>query len=440
MPAVWDDADRRLGRVRPRRRPLDLGLPGPAATSSSPGPNRVPRVLNSPEVLRWNTDKRVSRDARRRDGPDDVPRAGRDASSPPESPFVVKPSVGAGSIGAARYDAGDERAQRHVADLHAAGKTVMVQPYLEAVDHDGELALHYLGRRRSRTRFARQRCFRAVASPGDGPLRRGADQRRGALRRRARARGAGARRASVRARGAPLRARRPAPRPGPSSRSSSPSRRSTSATPKAPRSASPTRSLPRASGAGSAPRTGRSRASRAGSAGGPARSSPCTLVSVLSRDPPGIGSARKSIAIFSPERSRAAAHSVGLRPSCAETRSPRKNSSSVWPRAGIPRALSSAATVRSGAAGDASATSSARSGGSGTAASCRSTTSNSGASRRAAAPGDPNSTPPAVSRGCRRAAPAGPTEPVLGLSSGRRSGNDEGAPGGTPSRRLVRPA
>jgi glutathione synthase/RimK-type ligase-like ATP-grasp enzyme len=63
----------------------------------------------------------------------------------PDGPFVVKPSVGVGSIAAARYDAGAERAQDHVRRLHAAGKTVMVQPFLEAVDHAGEVALHYLG-------------------------------------------------------------------------------------------------------------------------------------------------------------------------------------------------------------------------------------------------------------------------------------------------------
>ena len=64
---------------------------------------------------------------------------------PPAGQFVVKPSVGAGSIGAARYEAGDDRALGHVADLHAAGKTVLVQPYLAAVDTAGETSVIYLG-------------------------------------------------------------------------------------------------------------------------------------------------------------------------------------------------------------------------------------------------------------------------------------------------------
>jgi glutathione synthase/RimK-type ligase-like ATP-grasp enzyme len=103
----------------------------------------VPRVLNSPDVLRWNTDKRYL---------DSIPSAiSAEFLEPgasfvaPAAPFVVKPSVGAGSIETARYDAGDERAGEHVRRLHAAGRTVMVQPYLEAVDRDGETALLYLG-------------------------------------------------------------------------------------------------------------------------------------------------------------------------------------------------------------------------------------------------------------------------------------------------------
>lgn len=103
----------------------------------------VPRVLNAPEVLRWNTDKRYLAAF----GQDIVPTsflAPGDPFVPPDAPFVVKPSVGAGSIGAARYEGGDERARQHVDRLHAAGKTVLVQPYLESVDHRGEIALLFL--------------------------------------------------------------------------------------------------------------------------------------------------------------------------------------------------------------------------------------------------------------------------------------------------------
>jgi glutathione synthase/RimK-type ligase-like ATP-grasp enzyme len=143
VPAVWDDggvewAEFDLVVVRstwdyPDRRDEFL------AWAES-----VPRILNSPDVLRWNTDKAYLGSL----GVETVRTTFLAPGVPfvaPGAPFVVKPSVGAGSIGAARYEAGDERAHEHVDRLHGAGKTVMVQPFLDAVDHAGEVALHYLG-------------------------------------------------------------------------------------------------------------------------------------------------------------------------------------------------------------------------------------------------------------------------------------------------------
>jgi glutathione synthase/RimK-type ligase-like ATP-grasp enzyme len=145
LPAIWDDAavdwngfDLVVVRSTwdyPDRRDEFLGWA-----------ESLRRVLNAPEVLRWNTDKRYLVTL----GEDTVPSDFLDPGepfSPPSHPFVVKPSVGAGSIGAARYDAGAEAAVEHVAELHAAGKTVVVQPYLEAVDRDGEISLLYAGGR-----------------------------------------------------------------------------------------------------------------------------------------------------------------------------------------------------------------------------------------------------------------------------------------------------
>ena len=103
----------------------------------------LPHVLNPPEVLRWNTDKRYLEVL----GSDAVPTAFLEPGArfaAPGHPYVVKPSIGAGSIGAARYDAGDPNAATHVAELHAAGQTVMVQPYVEEVDDRGETSLIYL--------------------------------------------------------------------------------------------------------------------------------------------------------------------------------------------------------------------------------------------------------------------------------------------------------
>jgi glutathione synthase/RimK-type ligase-like ATP-grasp enzyme len=95
-------------------------------------------------VLRWNTDKRYLTTLGTAAIPTTFLEPG-DELVPPGRPFVVKPSVGAGSIGAARYDAGDARARDHVRRLHSAGKTVMVQPFLDAVDQEGEVALHFIG-------------------------------------------------------------------------------------------------------------------------------------------------------------------------------------------------------------------------------------------------------------------------------------------------------
>jgi O-ureido-D-serine cyclo-ligase len=64
--------------------------------------------------------------------------------------FVVKPAIGAGSRDAARYT----RAQRakalaHVERLLAAGRSTMLQPYLDRVDAHGETAVVYIGGRYS---------------------------------------------------------------------------------------------------------------------------------------------------------------------------------------------------------------------------------------------------------------------------------------------------
>jgi hypothetical protein len=57
---------------------------------------------------------------------------------------TVKPSVGAGSRGAGRF-AAERRAEAlaHAETLQAAGRTVVVQPYLAGVDTVGETALVY---------------------------------------------------------------------------------------------------------------------------------------------------------------------------------------------------------------------------------------------------------------------------------------------------------
>jgi hypothetical protein len=56
----------------------------------------------------------------------------------------VKPSVSAGARDTARWSSPAE-VLAHVDELRATGRTALVQPYLDAVDADGETALVHLG-------------------------------------------------------------------------------------------------------------------------------------------------------------------------------------------------------------------------------------------------------------------------------------------------------
>lgn len=114
----------------------------------------VPRLANPAAVIEWNTDKRYLADL----GAAGLPVPPTEWVAPgeeamlPEGEFVVKPTVSSGSQDSARYrGAGTDGAAAlaHVARLHAAGRTAMVQPYLRAVDAAGETALVYVGGRLS---------------------------------------------------------------------------------------------------------------------------------------------------------------------------------------------------------------------------------------------------------------------------------------------------
>ena len=130
---------RRLGRVRPRRDPLDLGLPGPD--------RRVPRLGPLGPAARQPA--RGHRVEHRQALPRRTAGGGRHGVPGPGEPFaapageyVVKPSVSAGSRDTARFAPGEEeRAAALVERIHATGRTAMVQPYVHAVDHEGETAL-----------------------------------------------------------------------------------------------------------------------------------------------------------------------------------------------------------------------------------------------------------------------------------------------------------
>ena len=103
-------------------------------------------LWNPPEVVRWNTDKRYLGELAARGlpvieshflAPGDDP-----ARLPDWEEFVVKPTVGAGSRDAQRYLRVDRpEAIAHATRLLDQGRHVLVQPYLKAVDEQGETAL-----------------------------------------------------------------------------------------------------------------------------------------------------------------------------------------------------------------------------------------------------------------------------------------------------------
>ena len=107
----------------------------------------VPMLYNPSNVVMWNSDKVYLRDLEQAGvpvTPTVVVPPGAEPEFPADAQFVVKPSVGAGSRGVGRFGSADADARAHVAQLHDAGRTVLVQPYVSGVDTAGETALIYL--------------------------------------------------------------------------------------------------------------------------------------------------------------------------------------------------------------------------------------------------------------------------------------------------------
>jgi hypothetical protein len=110
---------------------------------------RVRNLLNAPEAVAWNTDKRYLADLSKAGVPTLASRffAPGQRVRLPDGEVVVKPAVGAGSAGAQRFT-DSEAARRHAAKLQSEGRTVLVQPYDPRVE-DGETALVFLGGQQS---------------------------------------------------------------------------------------------------------------------------------------------------------------------------------------------------------------------------------------------------------------------------------------------------
>jgi len=116
-------------------------------------------LINPPVVIRWNTDKHYLGGLARAGVPVVPTRFVEPGESATEKlerflteesnpEWVVKPAVGAGSKDAARYARGEEQAAtRQIERLLDAGRSVLLQPYLDRIDAHGETALIYFGGR-----------------------------------------------------------------------------------------------------------------------------------------------------------------------------------------------------------------------------------------------------------------------------------------------------
>ncbi len=111
-------------------------------------------LLNTLDVVRWSSDKHYLADLERA-GVAIVPahfvEPGQDPSALPDyAEFVVKPAIGAGSRDTRRYLATQrEAALGHARELLDAGRSVLLQPYVEGVDQQGETGLVFIDGRYS---------------------------------------------------------------------------------------------------------------------------------------------------------------------------------------------------------------------------------------------------------------------------------------------------
>jgi len=151
QPAVWDDAavDWAAFALVVIRSTWDYTARRDAFLAWA---KSVPHLANPAQIVEWNTDKHYLQDLAKAGVPV-VPTDWLEPSHPFALPsagrHVLKPSVGAGSVDAALFDLAspDEvaLARAHAERLLARGQTVMVQPYLERINQQGETALMFFG-------------------------------------------------------------------------------------------------------------------------------------------------------------------------------------------------------------------------------------------------------------------------------------------------------
>ncbi|MEV4511948.1 hypothetical protein AB0K00_23650 [Dactylosporangium sp. NPDC049525] len=149
VPAVWDDpaVDWSAFDLAVVRNTWDYPKRRAEFTAWA---ESVPQLANAADVIAWNTDKRYLRQLADTGIPI-VPTTWVEPGDPVhldtgDAEIVVKPAVSVGSVDTGRYRLPEQAdlATAHIARLQAAGRLVMVQPYLADVDTAGETALLFI--------------------------------------------------------------------------------------------------------------------------------------------------------------------------------------------------------------------------------------------------------------------------------------------------------
>jgi glutathione synthase/RimK-type ligase-like ATP-grasp enzyme len=168
---VWDDESvdwNAYDRVVVRstwdytQRPEDF-----LAWADSIGPQRL---RNTPQLLRFNADKRYLTQLAAPTVPTTLLEPG-DQLPGYDTEIVVKPNISAGARDTGRFqpDAADEAAEL-VATIHEDGRAALVQPYLPGVDEHGERAVVFFGGAVSHVLHKRP----VLREPGVAPIAQGA--------------------------------------------------------------------------------------------------------------------------------------------------------------------------------------------------------------------------------------------------------------------------
>ena len=157
----WDDAqvDWRAFDVALLRSTWDASIRLAEFLEWSERVDGLTQLLNPLPVIRWNTDKHYLA-ALAGAGVATVPTAfiepGQDAAQAIEAflslhesrEWVVKPAIGSGSRDAQRHLVTARAAiEEHVERLVQAGRSALIEPYLDLVDTHGETALIYFAGR-----------------------------------------------------------------------------------------------------------------------------------------------------------------------------------------------------------------------------------------------------------------------------------------------------